>query len=76
MDLTDDSFASERPRWSQRASVQPVRFEDEERSVARGVRLCGPAARVGDPVLVIDQGIRVEGVITEVHSTLRVRRVP
>jgi hypothetical protein len=55
--------------------VQPVQFEDEERGVARGVRLCGPAARVGDPVLVIDRGVRVEGVIVEVHSTLRVKRV-
>jgi hypothetical protein len=52
-DYAMDSFDGDTPadslRWNDGFRVSPVQFEREEKGIARGVRLCCPAARPGDP---------------------------
>ncbi|OFV95843.1 MAG: hypothetical protein A3H28_08905 [Acidobacteria bacterium RIFCSPLOWO2_02_FULL_61_28] len=70
--LADDP--KQRPRWNSWTVVQPVQFSDEDRAVPRTVRLCCPAARVGDPVQITEGKRRVDGRITAVaHSILHVK---
>jgi hypothetical protein len=70
----DDCITSA-PRWNTWTRVQPVQFEDELGSAPRMVRLCCPAARVGDPVRIVDGRRETDGTITDVaHSILHVRR--
>jgi len=42
------------PRWNSWFRVSPVQFEGEDRAIPRGVRLCCPAVRAGDPVQIIE----------------------
>jgi hypothetical protein len=47
-----------------------VQFEHERAPSPREVRLCGPTARVGDPVRVAMGGAEVEGWIAEVAQAI------
>jgi hypothetical protein len=61
-------------RWNNWTLVQPVQFDYETRATPRTVRLCCPAARVGDPVRIGMGGAEIDAVITAVtHSVLHVR---
>jgi hypothetical protein len=72
MDIFDSELADS-PRWNDWIRVSPVQFEGEERPVPRGVRLCCPAARPGDPVQIID-GKRIIStrLVRVAHSILHV----
>jgi hypothetical protein len=61
------------PRWNSWFRVSPVQFENEERPIPRGVRLCCPAARAGDPVQVIEEKRVTSGRLARIEcSVLRV----
>lgn len=48
-------------------------LEGEERPKPRGVRLCSAAARVGDPVQIIEgEKIVIRRILAVAHSVLRV----
>jgi|SRR6185503_9582476 len=72
-----DDFGSDfinPPRWNPWFRVSPVQFEGEDRPIPRGVRLCCPAARAGDPVQIIDRDRTVSGRLLRVEcSILHVR---
>ena len=73
-DLTTfDSDLADLPRWNTWTRVSPVQFAGEERPIPRAVRLCCAAARVGDPVQILEGNRMTEGRITRVaHSILHV----
>jgi hypothetical protein len=69
-----DSTAREPPRWNPWFRVSPVQFEGEDHPVPRGVRLCCPAARAGDPVQVIEGKRVIPGQLLRVDcAVLHVR---
>lgn len=74
-----DDFGSDLinpPRWNSWFRVSPVQFEGEDHPTPRGVRLCCPAARAGDPVQIIE-GERVFSgrLVLVAHSILHVARI-
>jgi len=72
-----DSELIDLPRWNSWFRVSPVQFEGEDRPVPRGVRLCCPAARAGDPVHIIEGKQTTSAMLVRVEcSILHVRRCP
>ena len=68
-----DSEEPDPPRWNSWFRVSPVQFEGEERPIPRGVRLCCPAARPGDPVQIVDAKRTISGRLVRIaHSVLHV----
>jgi len=58
------------PRWNPWFRVSPVQFEGEEHPVPRGVRLCCPAARAGDPVQIIDGKRMISASLVRVECSI------
>jgi hypothetical protein len=68
--LLDDGCEAEAIRWNPWVRVQPVQFEGEAHALPRGVRLCGPACRVGDRVQITEDGRCVSGRIVRLESSI------
>jgi len=65
-----DSELIDLPRWNSWFRVSPVQFEGEDRPMPRGVRLCCPAARAGDPVQIIEGKRTTSGILMRVECSI------